>query len=62
MNNIGYKLFLNVEKFNGHWSIHGIHNSPTVKQFWTVGYRLFKSKFIRFMGGLKFHGPKDISQ
>ncbi len=55
-NNLAYKLFLDVVKLHEQGSIYAMRYSPTVKQFWAVGYRLFKSTFIRFMGGLKCQG------
>ena len=47
--NIAYQLFLDVILFYSTQNIHAMQYSDSSKQFWALGMRLFKSKFIRFM-------------
>ena len=56
MNNISFLLFLDVVQFHSQTNICGMRYSHAVKQFWAVGLRLFRSRFIRFMGGYKAIG------
>ena len=34
--------------------------SHRVKSFWNIGYKLFKERFVRFMGGYKNQGDGRI--
>ena len=49
-------LFLDVVEWFSKGNTHNMRYSPEVKQFWRIGYKLFKGKFLRFMGGLKNQG------
>ncbi len=62
VDNIAYRLFLDVVNFHEHGNIFAMQYSANVKQFWAAGYRLFKSKFVRFMGGLKCQGQDQDNQ
>lgn len=54
--NLALKLFLDVVRFYSSCNITGMRYSADVKQFWSLGYILFKGKFVRFMGGYKNKG------
>lgn len=53
MDNIAYLLFLDVCRFFSCRNTSSMRYSPVVKRFWRVGYRLFHSKWLRFMGSPK---------
>lgn len=53
LDNIAYQLFLDVVKFYSSSNIHSMRYTKDVKDFWALGYKLFRGKFIRFMGGYK---------
>ena len=57
MDNISFRLFLDVVKFMTTSSTTHMRNSPQVKQFWLAGYKLFHGRFLRFMSG-----PKSLGQ
>jgi hypothetical protein len=48
-NNISIQLFLDVVRWHGNKTKMTYSND--VKKFWTVGYKLFKGKFLHFMKG-----------
>jgi len=52
-NHIAAQLFLDVVNFSKLTDVRRIRYTPEVKQFWAVGQSLFKTKFLRFMGGFK---------
>ena len=52
-NNLAYRLFLDVLNFYNTRNIHATRYDEKTKRFWMLGFRLFRGKFIRFMGGLK---------
>ena len=60
MDNIAYQLFLDVIKFHANNNIHSMGYMTEVKEFWALGYKLFRGKFIRFMGGYKASGRLDV--
>ena len=60
MDNIAYQLFLDVIKFHANKNIHSMRYTTEVKEFWALGYKLFRGKFIRFMGGYKASGRLDV--
>ena len=53
--NICYQLFQDVITFYMHRNIHAMHYSAPVKQFWALGTRLFKGRFVRFYGWINGH-------
>ena len=59
MENICLKLFLDVVKFYSGCDIYAMRYANEVKLFWTLGYILFKGKFLRFMGGIKSAGQLE---
>ena len=61
LDNIATQLFLDVVKFTGCHNIHAMRFTDGFKNFWRA-YRLFHSKFIRFMGGYKNRGFLRQSQ
>ncbi len=56
LDNIALQLFLDVVKWHSCDTVYAMRYSSNVKRFWAVGYKLFKEKFIRFMGGFKLLG------
>ncbi|KAH3776262.1 hypothetical protein DPMN_177682 [Dreissena polymorpha] len=57
-NNISFLLFLDtVEWFSCKTTSEMRYIRPETKKFWEVGYRLFKGKFLRYMGG-----PRNAGQ
>ena len=59
MDNIAFRLFMDVVRFLSLPTSAGMRYSNDVKQFWRTGYLLFKGKFLRFMGGPKHAGQMD---
>ena len=53
-NNIAYLLFLDIVDFFSSDTAFSMRYNDQTKQFWTLGYKLFKGKFIRFMGVKKY--------
>ena len=51
--NISYRLFLDVLHFYSTTNIHAVRYCDSTKKFWSLGFRLFKGRFLRFMGGIK---------
>ena len=51
--NIAMHLFMDVVDWYGCSVSQSMRYGATIKKFWTVGYKLFREKFIRFMGGYK---------
>ena len=35
---------------------HSLECSEKVKRFWSIGYKLFNERFVRYMGGYKNKG------
>lgn len=56
MDNICFKLFMDVVRFLGNSNTSSMRYSKEVKSFWTAGFRLFRGRFLRFMGGQKSGG------
>lgn len=56
MTNIAYLLFIDVVEWFSNENTHQMRYSDEVKQFWRIGLKLFKGKFLRFMGGWKNQG------
>jgi hypothetical protein len=54
--NIAFQLFLDVIQWYSLDSSYQMRYSSETKHFWSLGYKLFKEKFIRFMGGYKHSG------
>ena len=52
-NNIAYLLFSDIVNFFSLDSPYSIQYHSETKQFWSLGYKIFKGKFLRFMGGDK---------
>ena len=55
---IGYNLWLDIVDYFalGNIVIHGARYNGDTKGFWSLGYKLFRGKFLRFMGGYKSSG------
>ena len=51
--NIAYMLFLDVEEFYSGSSGFSMRYQNDTKEFWSLGYKMFKDNFLRFMGGEK---------
>ena len=51
--NISYRLFLDVLHFYSTTNIHAVRYCDSTKKVWSLGFRLFKGRFLRFMGGIK---------
>ena len=51
--NIAHELFFDVVQWYDLDHPGMMRYSPRVKQFWSIGYKLFKERFVRFMGGYK---------
>ena len=51
VDNLAFQLLMDVSKWYSSETVYGMRYSKEVKHFWTLGYKLFKEKFIRFMGG-----------
>ena len=64
LDNIAYKLFMNVVAWFSKRNSSGMRYNETVRRFWRTGKQLFKGKFIRFMSGLKNVGQikSEISE
>lgn len=57
LDNIAFLLFLDiVDRYDILTTSEMRYIRPETKQFWEVGYRLFKGKFLRFMAGPKNTG------
>ena len=59
MSNIAYLLFLDIVEWYSTDSTTNMRYSDETKQFWRVGMKLFKGKFMRFMSGLKNAGQEE---
>ena len=59
LTNIGYLLFLDIVNWFSNKSTSQMRYSEDVKRFWRIGLKLFKGRFIRFMGGLKNIGQGE---
>ena len=53
MDHIAAQLFLDVIQFAVIKDVRRMRNPQEVKQFWSVGQTIFRSKFLRFMCGYK---------
>ncbi|VDI16343.1 Hypothetical predicted protein [Mytilus galloprovincialis] len=61
LKNIAFLLFKDVVSWYSLDDSHKMRYSPEVKQFWRVGLKLFKGRFLRFMSGMKNQG-QDIQR
>jgi hypothetical protein len=52
-NNIAFHLFMDVADWYSCESVNAMRYSDKVKRFWSLGYKLFRERFLRFMGGYK---------
>ena len=55
-NTIAYQLWLDVVQYMSCDNIHTMRYKSDIVSFWSCGYKLFKGKFVRFMGGPKSSG------
>ena len=60
-NNIAFQLFQDVMEFYNNKSSYSSSFSDNTKKFWALGYRLFRGKFICFMGGYKSTTDSNIN-
>ena len=54
--NIALHLFLEIVDWYGHTTVHAMRYSAQVKRWWAIGYRLFRERFLHFMGSMKNTG------
>lgn len=54
--NIALELFLDVVRWYSNDTPFSMRYNDKVKHFWSLGHKLFKEKFLRFMGGFKNTG------
>ena len=58
--NIAYLLFLDVVNWFSQDSTSQMRYDEDVKRFWRLGLKLFKGRFLKFMGGLKNTGQSKM--
>lgn len=56
LDNIAFKLFMDVVNWYHVGNTSTMRYSDITKMFWRTGYKLFRGKFLRFMGGFKNFG------
>ena len=58
LDNIAFLLFQDIIEWYSLEQTGCMRYSPEVKQFWRIGYKLFKGRFLRFMSGMKNQGQE----
>ena len=56
---MAYALWMDTIEYITSENVHGMgysEESEEIKDFLTLGYKMFKGKFVRLMGGLKNKG------
>ena len=54
--NIAHDLFMEVVQWHSLEHPGNMRHSEKVKHFWSVGYKLFNERFVRYMGRYKNKG------
>ena len=62
LDNISFQLFLDVVRWLNLGTKGQMRYSPDVKRFWATGYKLFRGKFLHFMGGCRCNGRESQIQ
>ncbi|WAR24278.1 hypothetical protein MAR_037947 [Mya arenaria] len=60
LDNISFVLWTEVVKWFNCSSTTRMRYSSDTKLFWKLGWRIFGTRFVHFMGGFKSHGDKIL--